>query len=212
MSERGLKSMGDRNGQAHPLKLDGNDNLKTTVDDAQIAVPVDLQYHDLSNPLPVELSGGNNRFETIKETTLTDYSTSGRSLMIGDTVGIATQNITFLDVSKYKGIKIFIKNNTNQPFHIRRLFFSHYQTNVMETRTLGSGYGSVELDNDDRAWVTGDGVYNTEDFETELFKPFEGSNMLNDIPLPYFALQLRQVINQTFPTGSIDLVIVGELR
>lgn len=116
------------------------------------------------------------------------------NLFVGERTSSGIAGMTAIDISKYRKISMYIKNNTERPFLLRRLYFgltAYFNGDHIDN----SGTNDIEIANDDYVYVTAKTGNDITDYLT--------------VELPFVGIHLYRGTNEPMSLGSIDVKLIG---
>lgn len=196
-------------GNARAIRVDDAGNVRMNLATSEVAIPVDLQFQDLSSPLPVT---DKRKIVKLKEHINVDTSIefgTNASLFIGNSVGVDNTNIHCIDISGHKNITFSLENNTSEDINIRGLFYAR-KPNVNEGKAMAYAK-NMDITVSQNA-VGSISCYGGQTEEV-IDESYAGLKTLETPPFPYIFFQIRRVTpsSETI-TGTITAEVYGVER
>lgn len=144
------------------------------------------------NPLPVKAELTRSNVEVFFDKIIPSEQTN--NLFVGERTSSGIAGMTAIDISKYRKISIYIKNNTERPVLLRRLYFgltADFRSNHIDN----SGTNDIEIANDEFRYITAD---------TE-----NGLSKYLFVELPFLGIHLIRADDQPMSTGNFDIKLIG---
>ena len=143
-----------------------------------------------NNPARVQLTG--SIVEVFFDKIVPSEQTN--NLFVGERSSSGIAGMTAIDISKYRKISIYIKNNTERPVLLRRLYFG-LTADFRGDHIDNSGTNDIEIASDDYIYVTSRAENGIADYLT--------------VELPFMGIHLFRGTEEPMSSGNFHVKLIG---